>query len=100
MSPKHIRCGVRAAAAVIGIVAASVGGYAVSYDQATFAGVMEGLTFVLLVAGIWAIVEVIVGGFERQPSAYAVAAQTVCETFRVLDEQAAEDSPKVRLMRR
>ena len=92
MSLTHLRCGVRAVAGTVGVASLITGGYALSNGHANFADVMEGLTFILLVAGVWVLVEGVVGGFirleARQASACAVAAQTVLAMTQQQDDTA------------
>jgi hypothetical protein len=98
----RLRCGVRVAAATIGLIAAGYGGYVLDRGGSQFTEVMEGLTFILVVAGIWVIVEAIVGGFEqvrkttqdrydqleaKHASACAIAAQTVLAIAREREQQ-------------
>lgn len=120
MSLKGIRRGVQIAAGTIAVVTVA---YAASVIQAAAEhhGDIDGpafrwgMTTLIILGGVWIITEVIVSGFEQvqrttrerydklqaeQPNAYAVAGQVVCEVLRVLEERAAEDSPKVRLIRR
>lgn len=120
MTLGRIRCGVRIAAGVICVpatlysVAAAVAARRDDVDL-DGASVMRGILLAVFVAGVWVITEAIVGGFEQvqrttreryerlqaeAPTAYAIAAQAVCETYRKLQEQAAEESPKVRVMHR
>ena len=115
MSLTHIRLGVRIVAGCVGALSFAYGGSSVAHGHTEDAFIMRGLTFVMIVAGIWVITEAIVGGFDEiarrtqarydrleqlQPNAYAIAGQAVRETLRILHEQAAEDSPKVTVMRR
>ena len=115
MSLTHIRLGVRIAAAFIGLMSFAYGGSAVAHGHTGDEFVMRGLTFVLIISGIWVITEAIVGGFEEiarrtqerydrleqlQPTALAIAGQTVCETLRIMHEQAVEDSENVRVLHR
>jgi len=110
-----MRFGVRIGAGAIGALAFAYGGSAVQQGHTDDAFIMRGLTFVLIVAGIWIITETIVGGFEEiarrtqarydrleqlQPNAYAIAGQAVCETLRIMHEQAAEESENVRVLHR
>lgn len=109
MCSNHLRCGVRVAAGVIGLVCFGYGCYSVKLGDPQFAEVMEGLTFILLLAIGWVVVEAVIGGFEQlqrasqtryellaaaQPNACAVAAQTVVEMERkrllALEQDAAD----------
>lgn len=116
----RIRLWVRAAAGTIGLVAAAYGGSAVqsavqSDRELDGSLVRWSVTSLMILGGIWIIVEAVIAGFEeirartqerydrleqQQPDAYAIAGQAVCETLRVLQEQAAEDSAKVRVIYR
>lgn len=116
----RIRLWVRAAAGTIGLVAAAYGGSAVqsavqSDRELDGSLVRWSVTSLMILGGIWIIVEAVIAGFEeirartqerydrleqQQPDAYAIAGQAVCETLRVLQEQAAEDSAKVRIIHR
>lgn len=120
MSLRRIRCGVRVAAGIIGLVAGAYGASAVQtalQDDGDLDGaaVTRDLVLVMVVAATWVVVEAIVGGFEeiarrtqerydelekRQPDAYSIAAQACCETYRLLTEQAATESDKVRILHR
>jgi len=112
---QRIRFGVRVGAGCFGVTAAGYGGYAVRHGHTDDAFIMRGLTLVLIITGIWVITEAIVGGFEEigrrtqerydrleqlQPNAYAIAGQAVCETLRIMHEQAAEESENVRVLHR
>lgn len=116
----RIRCGVRIAAGVIAVLTVAYGASviqaAVRHDEdLDGSAVRWSLAILVIDAGVWVLAEIIAAGFEQvqrttreryerlqaeAPTAYAIAAQAVCETYRKLQEQAAEESPKVRVMHR
>lgn len=116
----RIRLWVRITAGSIGLVAAAYGASAVQSaaegDRDLDGNLIRwSVTSLMILGGIWIIVEAVIAGFEeirqrtqerydrleqQQPDAYAIAGQAVCETLRVLQEQAAEDSTKVRMIHR
>ena len=95
MSLVRIRLGVRIAAGVIGVLALATAGCSIQLaaqhrGPVDDAVVFRGLALVVIVAGVWVIVEVVVGGFEQiarttreryerlqseAPDAYAIAGQ-------------------------